>query len=164
MSKYQEDQNYQLKRIREISEQADEFYKDAVKLGDHAFRAFGGRSERPEHRAQMTGLESIANSTYKVSDVYDYVKKQTARHDQWQKTDAQSGSPDVSFGLRLLNQLQDKLATKAGVIASRLEVSGTTDDGKQERRHIHLLLMREFIRRMVVEYEFAPMDKNGRGR
>lgn len=161
MSKYQGDQNYQLKRIREISNQADVIYENAVKLGKHAFHAFGGRAE---HRAQMTGLESIANSTYKVSDVYDYVKKQTARHDQWQKTDAKSGSPNESFGLRLLNLLQGELATKAVAIAKRLEVSGTTDEDKQERRHLHLLLIREFIRQMVVEYEFAPIANNGRGR
>jgi hypothetical protein len=161
VSKYQDDPNYQLKRIREISNQADVMYDDAVKLGKHAYHAFGGSDDK--RRAQMTGLESIANSTYKVSDVYDYVKKQTARHNEWQKTDAQSDSPNESFGLRLLYQLQGELATKAETIADRLKVSNTTDEDKQERRHLHLLLMREFIRQMVVEYEFAPMDK-GQGR
>jgi hypothetical protein len=80
-----------------------------------------------------------------------------------EKTDAQSDSPNESFGLRLLYQLQGELATKAETIADRLKVSNTTDEDKQERRHLHLLLMREFIRQMVVEYEFAPMDK-GQGR
>lgn len=162
MSTYQEDPNYQLKRIREISNQADKFYNDAVDIGDHAAHAFGGRSE---HRAQMTGLESVANSTYKISDVFDYVKKQTARHREWQQTYAQGGAPNDSFGERLLKYLRDDLATRRNAICGEknLRVGNTTEDDQQERRHIHLLLMREFIRQMVVEYEFAGMN-NRRGR
>lgn len=161
MSTYQDNPNYQLKRIREISNQADKFYADAVALGDHAAHAFGGRSE---HRAQMTGLESIANSTYKVSDVYDYVKKQTARHREWQQPYSQSDAPNDSFGERLLKYLRDDLARKRDEICNKEHLVGnTTDEDQQERRHIHLLLMREFIRQMVVEYEYAGMA-NRRGR
>ncbi|HVB73840.1 MAG: hypothetical protein WCD86_14440 [Ktedonobacteraceae bacterium] len=159
MSTYQEDTNYQLKRIREISNQVEIFYNEAVVLGDHAAHAFGGRSE---HRSQMTGLETIANSTFKTSDVFDYVKKQTARHREWQQTYPDGGAPNDRFGERLLKQLQEDLAKKRDGIANRLSVGDKTDEDRLERRHIHLLLMREFIRKMVVQYEYASSSSNRR--
>src|SRR5579863_6092337 len=108
MNRYQEDIPYQLKRLREISNQAELIYSDSVKLGNHAAHVFGGRSD---HRSQMTGLEAIVNSTFKTSDVFDYVKKQTARHREWQQTYPlpQGDSPNVGFGERLLKSLQDEL-------------------------------------------------------
>lgn len=162
MTNYQTDTNYQLKRIREISSQAEVVYSSAEKLGDHAARAIGGGDEK--HRSQMTGLETIANSTFKTTDIFDYVKKQTARHGEWRQVDAQSGSPNESFGLRLLNQLQGDIAKRAEVIANKLDVRDATDEDKLERRRIHLLLMREFIRQMVVQYEFAAILSNNRRR
>jgi len=153
--------DYDMKVTREVSRQAEVFYDEAVKLGDHAARAFGGSKE---HRSQMTGLETIANSTFKTTDVFDYVKKQTARHREWQQTDAQSGAPNESFGERLLKQLQGEFTGKADGIAKRLGVGNTTDEDKQERRHIHLLLMRVFIRQMVVQYEYAASFGNTRRR
>jgi len=61
----------EVKIKREIDEQAEVFYEDAKRLGKIAFRAIGVESR---HRAQMTGLESIAESTQKVSDIFDYIK------------------------------------------------------------------------------------------
>lgn len=161
MSTDQKTLDYDMKVTREVSRQAEMFYDEAVKLGDHAAHAFGGSKE---HRSQMTGLETIANSTFKTTDVFDYVKKQTARHKEWQQADTQNGSPNEGFGERLLKQLQSKLVGKADGIAERLDVGNIADEDKQKRRHIHLLLMRVFIRQMVVQYEFAASFGNTRRR
>jgi hypothetical protein len=144
---------YDMKVIREVSNQAEVFYKDAVALGNHAAHAFGSKAE---HRSQMTSLENIANSTFKTSDVFDYIKKQTARHDEWRRTFQLSDVPDIGFGERLLKYLQENLATTLNTLCgpNRLNVPSNTESGQQERRHIHLLLMRQFIRQMVVQYEF----------
>ena len=65
--------NPEMKIIREVSIQAEDFYDDAVKLGDHAAFAL-----KAAHRSQMTSLENIAESTFKTSDIFDYIKKQTS--------------------------------------------------------------------------------------
>ena len=68
--------NQQMKILKEITRVADSdsFHERAEMLGNIASEAFGSR-----HRNQMTNLESIANSTLKVTDVLDYIKKQVAR-------------------------------------------------------------------------------------
>jgi hypothetical protein len=147
--------NYDMKVIREVSGQAEVTYKDAEALGDHAAHAFAG--SRTNHRSQMTSLENIANSTFKTSDVFDYIKKQTARHDEWRRTYQGSNEPNIGFGERLLKYLQVELASKAKALSDseRLKIPNNTDAGQQERRRIHLLLIRQFIRQMVAQYEFA---------
>ena len=43
-----------------------------------------------------------------------------------------------------------------GIICKKpsLEIGDESEEDQKERRRIHLLLMRQFIRQMVVEYEF----------
>ena len=138
----------EMKIIREVSNQAEYFYADAVKLGNHAAHAL-----KAPHRSQMTSLETIAESTLKTSDVYDYVKKQTARFPYWRQPAEDS---TVGFGERLKKYLEADLAEKRDIICDeRLHIGKQTEDDQQERRRIHLLLMRQFIRQMVVQYEYA---------
>ncbi|MBE3558152.1 MAG: hypothetical protein IMW89_02880 [Ktedonobacteraceae bacterium] len=142
--------NPEMKIIREVSIQAENFYNDAVKLGDHAAIAL-----RREHRSQMTGLENIAESTLKISDVFDYIKRQTARFPDW-RSPAPGQESLGGFGERLKNYLEKELKKKLESICSAkgLNIGDTTDEEKQERRRVHLLLIRQFIRQMVVEYEY----------
>lgn len=138
--------NSEMKIIREVSIQAENFYNDAVKLGDHAAYTL-----KAAHRSQMTSLEGIAESTFKTSDVFDYIKKQTARFTYWRQGFPEYKNPELSFGERLKNYLEDELAKKRDTIcgAEKLDIKDI-----QERRRIHLLLMRQFIRQMVVQYEY----------
>jgi hypothetical protein len=130
----------EMKIIREVNIQAENFYEEAKNLGDRAAVAFGEK-----HRSQITGLENIAESALKTSDVFDYIKRQTARHDHWRKD---------NFGKDLIEKLESKLGDRQKMISGRLEISEKTDEGRQERRRIHLLLIRQFVRQMAVEYEF----------
>ncbi len=140
----------EMKIIREVSNQAEYFYADAVKLGNHAAHAL-----KASHRSQMTSLETIAESTLKTSDVLDYVKKQTARFPYWRQGFPQHSKPDEGFGERLKNYLEGELAKRRDSICStRLGIGDKTEADQQERRRIHLLLMRQFIRQMVVQYEY----------
>jgi len=136
--------NPELKIIREVSDQAENFYNEAVKLGDHAATTL-----RASHRSQMTGLENIAESTFKTSDVLDYVKKQTARFSYWRQT--VPDSQEMGFGERLKNILEGDLARRRDTICGDKKLN---IQDMQERRRVHLLLMRQFIRQMVVEYEY----------
>lgn len=143
--------NREMKIIREVHIQAENFYHDAVKLGDHAAYVL-----RAQHRSQMTNLENIAESAFKTTDIYDYIKKQTARLVQWRQPFPDDKDGNVGFGERFRSYLEDNLQKRVGDICSsdRLNIGDTTDEERQERRRIHLLLIRQFIRQMVVEYEY----------
>ncbi len=130
----------EMKIIREVNIQAEAFYEEANALGDHAAEAFGEK-----HRSQITGLENIAESSFKTSDIFDYIKRQSARHEHWRKDD---------FGKKLIEKLEIELAKRQKAICGGLRISEKTDEGRQERRRVHLLLIRQFVRQMAVEYEF----------
>ncbi len=146
--------NEEMQIIREVNKQAERFYEDAVSLGDHAAHVLGG-SEYDTHRAQLTGLENIAESTFKRSDVFDYIKKQTAKKTTgWRQPDPEAEDPTTGFGDRLRDHLEQKLPKRVDDICTRLKIGNTTDEEQQKRRRIHLLLIRQFLRQMVVEYEY----------
>lgn len=130
----------EMKVIREVNIQAEAFYQEAKKLGDQAADAFGEK-----HRAQITGLENIAETALKTSDIFDYVKLQTARHEQWRTG---------NFGKTLIERLETELANRRKSICAHLKISDKTEEGRQEQRRIYLLLIRQFIRQLAVQYEF----------
>src|SRR6266702_1057430 len=103
-----------IKRVLEVNFQAEQFYKDAVRLGDHAahaFRDLSSDSKRSRHRAQMTSLENIAESAFKTSDVFNYVKRQIARFDYWRKGYSENPDPNMGFGEVLRKYLEEDIAT-----------------------------------------------------
>lgn len=147
--------------ILEVSNQAEYFYKDAIDLGDHAAYALTVR-----HRSQMTGLENIAESALKASDVLDYVKRQTARFAYWRQDFPNGEAPKESFGERLKAYLEDDLAKRRDTICrDKLKIGDKTDKERQVRRRVYLLLIRQFLRHMVAQYEyrvsFSDLPKKG---
>jgi hypothetical protein len=147
--------------ILEVSNQAENFYEDAIQLGDHAAYALTIR-----HRSQMTGLENIAESALKYSDVLDYIKRQTARFSYWRQDFPNGEAPKGSFGERLKVQLEDDLAKKRDVICKeKLKIGDKSDKDRQVRRRVYLLLIRQFLRHMVAQYEyrvsFSELPKKG---
>src|SRR5437764_351160 len=143
--------NIEMKIIREVSLEAEECYPETVKLGDHAAYALKSR-----HRAQLTGLENIAESTFKTSDILDYIKKQIARFSHWRRPDPTANNPQQGFGERLKDYLEQELPSRVERICERkrLNIGKATDKDKQWRRQIYLLLMRQVIRQIVVQYEY----------
>ncbi len=143
--------NPEMKIIREVSIQAENFYDDAVKLGDHAAYVL-----KTQHRSQMTNLENIAESAFKATDILDYIKKQIARFPYWRQPFPEHKGSNLGFGERLKSYLEHDLAQKLTVMCgpNRLNIGDKTDEDKQERRRIYLLLIRQFIRHVAAEYEF----------
>ena len=143
--------NKDMQIIREVNIQAENFYEDAVEFGDHAAFAL-----TKAHRSQMTGLENIAESTPKASDILDYIKRQTARFSYWRQSFPGERPSDEAFGERLKNYLEKELRTKRDAICNTklLNIGDKTDEEKTLRRHIYLLLIRQFIRQMAAEYEY----------
>lgn len=158
--------NKDMRMMREINIQAIAFYEAAVKLGDHAAFAFRdlNRSKKNSHRSQMTGLENIAESTFKVADILDYIKKQIARFDYWRKGYPRNADPNEGFGEALKKYLENDMKEKCDTICRRLEIKDSTDDDKYKRQQVYLQLIRQFIRQMVVEYEYRiSKEENGNG-
>ena len=153
--------NKEMQIIREVNIQAENFYEDAVQFGDHAAYAL-----TRAHRSQMTGLENIAESALKASDILDYIKRQTARFSYWRQTFPGEYPSDEAFGERLKNYLERELKTKRNAICSIrvLNIGEETEEDKTMQRHIYLLLIRQFLRQMVAEYEYRvsfERDKKG---
>jgi hypothetical protein len=153
--------NIEMQIIREVNEQAELFYDKAQKLGTLAADAMGtGR------RSQMTGLENIVETTLKTSDVYDYIKKQMARFDDWRDTPKKRhGQPpeeqkSKGFGESLLEQLEALKRTR-DTICEHLGIPNQIDEHRRMRQHIFLQLIRQFIRQVVIEYEYrvSPMGQ-----
>ncbi len=144
--------------ILEVTQQAEHFYEDAIQLGDHAAYAL-----KAKHRSQMTGLETLAESALKASDVLDYVKRQTARFSYWREPFPPDPS-NQSFGERLKESVEKKLAERRDVICGkeRLKIGDKTDGEQRLRRRIYMLLIRQFLRQMIVQYEYRVSFEKGR--
>ncbi len=157
--------NREMQIILEVNREAEDFYEDAVRLGDHAAHALTGR-----HRAQITGLENIADSALKTSDVLDYIKRQTARFSYWRQNfmgRSSQGGPaypwnDLPFGERLKLYVEKALAVKRDEICERLKISGNTDEERHLRRRIYLLLIRQFVHQVAIQYEYRVALANDR--
>lgn len=133
--------NREMQLIRAVALQADAVSAKAEDFGRRAADAITGDAGN----RQIKGLENIANSALKVSDVLDYIKRQTAKCDRnksWRKDD---------FGASLLKFISEDLRRRCDAVAQQL---GAAD---VERQRIHLLLIREFVRQMAAHYAFAPL-------
>lgn len=163
--------NQDMKIIREINLEAERFYEKAQALGNHAYQAF-----KDKHRAQLTGLEDVAESSLKTSDVLDYIKKQIAHSDpgkDWRTESAKDLSPDESprgFGERLKTYLEQDLSERVEIVCKNVDIVTKVEKGKSKqdqeleraklkahrwkRQDIHVRLIREFVRQMIVQYEY----------
>lgn len=134
--------NQRMKILKRIAEEADSdgFYAKAKELGEIASKAFGEK-----HRSQMTSLENIANSTLKVTDVLDFIKKQFA------KSDANTGWRKDNFGIELKRYIEQSLRDLRKEICIPLE---NVEVESVEGQRIYLNLIREFVRQLVIHYEY----------
>jgi uncharacterized protein YaaR (DUF327 family) len=130
--------NERMKIQKEVAIIVDTFSDNTKAFGKKAKNAFAEK-----HKSQMRNLENIANSTLKASDVLDYIKRQTGRSEKdkmWKKD---------NFGNELLDKLEKELKKKRDQISDKLSVTKEID-----RLDIYLMLIREFIKQIVVHYEY----------
>ncbi|MBU0496244.1 MAG: hypothetical protein KKA73_07105 [Chloroflexi bacterium] len=125
-----------MRMLREVALRADGFYPTAERLGHKAAKELTERK-----RAQITGLESIANSALKTSDVFDFIKIRTARQKEWQ---------NGHWGSELLKFLSQDLRRHREQICAVLQVEPQSAEGLE----VHLLLIREFVRQLAAHYEY----------
>lgn len=132
--------NVHLKIMKEISIVADgdDFMAKAKEMGKRAKEIF-----KDKHKSQMRNLENVSNSAYKVTDIFNYIKRQTGKdrdNNNWSKN---------SLGKDLLRTLMTIKEEKGNQIYQSLSL-----DDPEDRLSINLSLIREFVFQMVVHYEF----------
>lgn len=137
--------------ILRVNEEAEGFYAKSQELGELAAKTFSQESER--HRSQMTGLENIAETTLKWTDVLDYIKKQMARPRGWTKD-----HDGKSFGESLKNYIEEELPKNVTRVCNRVHIGDESDGDKRDRQQVYLYLIRQFIRQVVVQYEYKASE------
>jgi hypothetical protein len=136
--------NIRMKIVREVALAADRMYDQAQHFGNLAARALG-----TDRRSQITGLESIANSSQKVSDVLDYVKLRTARDHQ---TRREKGWHKDELGKTLLAFFETDLRKERDTLCTSKDLLSLDDFQRQE---VYILLIRAFVARLAAQYEYA---------
>lgn len=130
---------------RRISAFSDAYYHDSKKLGEIAWQAFQGNSN-----SQLRGLENIANSTIRSSDILDYIKIQTGRSrptTKWRHK---------AFGETLIEKMENQLPSDAQVVLDF--VKGEVKDHQlveDDLRRIHIILCRELIKHTIANYLYS---------
>ena len=96
--------------------------------------------------AQIKGLQTLAYTTDKVSDVVDWIKIRVGRDER------RSGWAKDSIGPELLRTLYHELREDANKIVEELgEKRGLPED---PQRQIHLRLIREYLTHVSAHFEF----------
>jgi hypothetical protein len=145
-----------MKIILHVNIQAEKLYEKSKELGTLAASAFlqsgqTSQANRERHRSQMKGLENIAETTRKSTDVLDYIKKQIARK--------QSGwVTELQYGEKLKAFLEDGLTGPIDEICREVGITGNTEQDRRDRQQIRLHLIRQFVRQMVIQYEYSISD------
>jgi hypothetical protein len=141
--------------ILRVNEEAQGFYATSQELGELAAKTFSQESDKglERHRSQMTGLENIAETTLKWTDVLDYIKKQMARPRGWTKV-----LEGKSFGESLKNYIEAELPKNVTHVCNRVHIGNESDDDKRDRQQVYLYLIRQFIRQVVVQYEYKASE------
>ena len=177
-------QEQRMSILREVAYRADLFYEDAERLGQKAARALTSKK-----RSQITGLEAVANSALKTSDVFDFIKTRTARHEEWRKENfgpellsflteelgrdcrnirqalniQNKGSEELR---KHLKEVEEILGTRKNIpkkLRKRLQEIGEMleiQDTGAEKIEIHLLLIREFVRQLSAQYEWKIRESD----
>jgi hypothetical protein len=153
-----------------VNERAENFYAQSTALGELAaqtfleeihYRGHGTLSSKDEktlqkHRAQLTGLENIAETTLKVADVLDYIKKQIARPDRKGWREEYEGK---RFGESLKQMIERDLKGNVDYICAEIHILNESDDDRRDRQYIYLQLIRQLVRQIVVQYEYSVSER-----
>ena len=104
-------------------------------------------------RAQITGLESVANGTRKISDVLDYLKLRTARHEKWRVN--QIGGNLITILEQDLRKTRDRVWSE---LATQITHSVPKPEHAYLQQDIYLRLIRGFVAQVAAQYEYATMQ------
>jgi len=117
----------------------EKFYEKAEVLGAKAAKIF----KEDKGKAQLNNLSNVTNSSPRITDTIDFVKKQIGLGNR--------GFDEDNFGNELIDFLFSDLKIIKNSIASELEDLKLNE---YEVQQIHQLLCRKFISSMVIHYNY----------
>jgi len=127
---------------RDVARTSDGYDKRAQ---EYASRLTGTRLDK----TQVRGLESLACTTDKVSDITDWLKLRVGRdsgRDRWAKD---------GVGRDLLSEF-DGLRNDAQKIVAALSKTYSLDTDQE--RQVHLRLCREFLKHLAAHFEYLQAE------
>ena len=132
-----------MKILKEIAYHTStkEFYNEAKEFGERA-------AVNIEKKAQLQNLQTIADSTLKVTDILNYIKNQASKHSYWNKDKFTSDILDYLYEKENegLHEYQEKIIESENLKELSLD--------HYDKQHVYLLICREFIKQVLVHYNF----------
>jgi hypothetical protein len=128
---------------RDVARTSDGYDKRAQ---EYASRLTGTRLDK----TQVRGLESLACTTDKVSDITDWLKLRVGRdssRDRWAKE---------GIGRDLLAELEGLRNDAQKIVAA---LSRTYSLDADQERQVHLRLCREFLKHLAAHFEYLQAEQ-----
>jgi len=125
---------------RAIARKSDEYDQSARQ---YAYQLVGTKLDK----TQVRGLETLASTTDKVSDITDWLKLRVGRdsgRERWAKE---------GIGRDLVNELEG-LRNDAKKI-----VQGLSQVDPDLERQVHLRLCREFLKHLAAHFEYLKLER-----
>ncbi|MCR4407437.1 MAG: hypothetical protein NUW24_11035 [Anaerolineae bacterium] len=128
---------------RAIARKSDEYDGEAQRYAD---QLKGTKLDK----TQVRGLETLASTTDKVSDITDWLKLRVGRDSE------RKGWAKEGIGRDLLTTLEG-LRGDAGKIVAELPRDHATDPDLE--RQVHLRLCREFLKHLAAHFEYLKAER-----
>ena len=126
---------------REIARKSDEY--------DHRAREHAELLRQTKlDKTQVRGLETLAYSTDKVSDVTDLLKTRVGR-DSSRKGWAREG-----IGREILTTLERLYGDAQEIVAELRKAHPLSDEDPDLERQVHLRLIREYLKHLAAHFEY----------
>jgi hypothetical protein len=103
-------------------------------------------------KTQVRGLETLAYTTDKVSDVFDWLKVRVGRDEKRSKWAKEGIGHEV---LTVLEGLRDDARSIAAQVEKAYPLPNEDPDLE---RHVHLRLIREYLKHLVAHFEYAKAE------
>jgi len=137
---------------RAVAQASDSLFGKAEGPAEKLRDAF--RKEQEKGTTQIRNLENIAYSTDRLSDIYDFLKKQIGRPGELGKKWRHQG-----VGQELLDTLP-RLRQNARAIVKDVKQLYPQGVDEDTERQVHLMLCREYLKHVAAHYLYIGAMKN----
>lgn len=143
-----DNQSFQSVALRVVLDQAIARASDGYdkRAQDYAGRLTGTKLDK----TQVRGLETMASTTDRVSDITDWLKLRVGRDSK------REGWAKEGIGRDLVTTLADLRNDAKKIVA---ELSRTSPVDPDLERRVHLRLCREFLRHLAAHFEYLRAER-----
>jgi len=144
---------------RAVAQASDRLFEKAQGPAEKLQAAF--HQEQEKGTTQIRNLENIAYSTDRLSDIYDFLKKQMGRPGdlgkKWRHQGVGQELLETLIGLRKQARTIIEGNEKAGIEGVKQKYPQGVDDDTE--RQVHLMLCREYLKHVAAHYLYIGAVK-----